>query len=192
MKRYATIGFGLMSGAALYFAPAAMACSCGGDAAFVQSAPSMEVVIRGKVLDHRWAESDIAHQHPYSMTVEVKEFLKGQTKSQRLTISGGAGLLCRPEISSFPIDSEWVFALYPAIWDGDKRSELAISSCGQNSLVVQGNTVKGKVTQTTNADEAVSLPNLRKLVKTPPKIRRSASNDALPRKCADRVTKAGV
>jgi hypothetical protein len=162
---------GLIFGVILLASPAAFACSCGGNLPFVQSAASSKVIVRGKVLEHFWAESDVAHQRPYAMTVEIIESLKGQTKSQRLTINGGAGLLCRPEISSFPINSEWVFALYPSSWDGEKGDGLAISSCGEFAVAVKGDKVKGRVTQDKNVAESVSLSSLRKLLRKPVKTK---------------------
>jgi hypothetical protein len=191
MKLWSAIGFGLIGSATLWFVPAAQACTCGASPSFVRIIPDSPVIIRGKVLDHRSAGSNVAHEHPYSMTVEVKELLKGQTKSPQLTLTGGAGLLCRPEISRFPIDSEWVFALYPASWDGDKSSELAISSCGENTLAVRGDTVQGKVTQTANTAESVTLANLRKLVKKSPQRRAVSNTEPKGRCAADRFANIG-
>jgi hypothetical protein len=173
------IGFcGLLSGAILGLAPAAHACSCGAvDTPFVQTVPDAAVVIRGTVLADQWS--------PSAMTVEVSELLKGKLQAKQLTLRGSAGLLCRPDISNFPVGSEWVFALSRDSWSN--KGALEISSCGQYTLPVQGDTVKGRITQSANQAESLSLPNLRELVKNPPqKRKRAIAPPSAPKKCPTR------
>ncbi len=185
------IGFcGLLSGAILGLAPAAHACSCARiDTPFVQTVPDAAVVIRGKVLAYQGDQSDVALKRPGSihwMTVEVQEVLKGQVRSQNLTVWGDNGMICRRYVSEFPLNSEWVFALSPDTWS--EKGELAISSCGQYALPVQGNTVKGRITQSANQAESAGLPTLRQLVKTAPQGRRKLpiAPPPAPPKCPTR------
>jgi hypothetical protein len=176
MKRLVT--FSLMTAATLGFAPAAMACSCVGTAPFVKTASVSALVVRGKVLEYQWHPADTQHQRPMSMVVEVQDVLKGASPSKRISIWGDNGMICRRYVSEFPIGTEWVMAVSPDQWS--QKGELAISSCGEYALPVQGNQVQGKIAG--KVPERVTLPKLRALLKTPPKVRRSAGDGP----CADR------
>jgi hypothetical protein len=168
--------FSLIVGVTLWFAPAAMACSCLGTAPFVQTASVSALVVRGKVLEYQWHPADTQHQRPMSMVVEVQEVLKGASSSKRIPIWGDNGMICRRYVSEFPIGTEWVMAVSPDRWS--QKGELAISSCGEYALPVKGNQAQGKISG--KVPELVTLPKLRVLLKTLPKVRSAGDG---PRLC---------
>jgi hypothetical protein len=187
MKRYATIGFGVMSGAALYFAPAAMACNCAVNDTFGTVAPRSQLIVRGKVLNYQWDQADKQHDRPMAMQVEVQEVLNGVNASKQVTIAGDNGMICRRYVSEFPVGTEWVWAVSPDTWS--KNGELAISSCGEYALAVKDDKVQGRISPKAKVAESMTLTNLRKLLKVKPQV---AGAHGAKRECADRVTKAGV
>jgi hypothetical protein len=163
MKLWSAIGFGLMGGAILWFAPAASACSCATAAPFVKAASASTLVVRGKVLEYQWHPADTKHERPQSMVVEVQEVLRGVTSSKRVTIAGDNGMICRRYVSEFPVGTAWVLAVSPDQWS--EKGELAISSCGEYALKVQDNKVQGRISPRAKASESMTLANLRKLLK---------------------------
>ncbi len=179
--------FGLVSAPIVLFAPAAIACSCAGSDPFVKTAARSDLVVRGKILEYQPDQTVETPSRPLAMVVEVNEVLKGKSQSKRLTVLGDNGMICRRYVSEFPIGTEWVLAVSPDMWS--KKSELAISSCGEYALPVTGSTVKGRVTLKAKAAESVTLTNLRKLLKVKPKV---AAADGMPGVCRDRANPSGM
>jgi hypothetical protein len=142
------------------------ACNCVSQASFIQNTTSAELVVRGKVIEHNWYRKGIQQDRPRSMTIEVNEVYKGKIKSRKIIAWGDNGIICRRYVSGFPIGTEWVFALSQDSWT--EKGELAISSCGENSLRVKGNSVIGKVKDGNYKakPQVMSLPNLRKQLKS--------------------------
>jgi hypothetical protein len=143
MKLWSAIGSGLIGGAMLWFAPSALACNCAGQDAFVKTAARSTLVVRGKVLEYQWHPADIKRDRAQSMVVEVQEIFKGVAQSKRLTIAGDNGMICRRYVSEFPVGTEWILAVSPDQWS--EKGELAISSCGEYALRVDGSKVQGQI-----------------------------------------------
>lgn len=152
--------------AILFFGQPAHACSCAfSNESFVQLAQESQLVIRGKVLAYNWPAFDLAKQgRPISMTVEVKEVFKGSVRLSQITVWGDNGIQCRPYVTQFPIGTEWIWALSSG---PSERSELSISICGEYSLSVQGNQVKGRIINgnETAKPQILSIPELRQRLK---------------------------
>jgi hypothetical protein len=138
------------------------ACSCMIQASFIQNTTRAELVVRGKVIEHNWYKNGLREDRPLSMTIEVNEVYKGKIKSRKVIAWGDNGMQCRRYVSGFPIGTEWVFALSQDL--RGEKAELEISSCGENSLRVKGNTVVGKVKDGNYKakTQVMSLPNFRK------------------------------
>jgi hypothetical protein len=164
MKHFNTVILGF---SALLLAPSASACSCiSSNRSFVQLAQRSELVIRGKVIEYGWYKDDKAKTRPpLMMTVEVKEVYRGVTKSNKIIVQGDNGIICRPYVNQFPVGTEWVLALSKDSWT--KKGELAVSGCGEYWLKVNGSNAVGKITHGNPKAkaQAMSLPNLRKLLK---------------------------
>ncbi|MCY7324453.1 MAG: hypothetical protein LH660_22305 [Phormidesmis sp. CAN_BIN36] len=150
--------------------PSAYACSCVDDgSSFVQKAKQSELVVRGKVIEYQWHKDDKERKEvPLAMTVEVKEVYKGATKLRKVVVWGDNGMMCRPYITQFPIETEWVLALSKDAWTG--KGKLAISGCGEHWLQVKGSNATGKVTDGSSKakPQVVSFSHLRNLLKATP------------------------
>lgn len=147
-------------------APAAHACSCAALGSLVQVAKRSDSVIRGKVLEYRWDQSDVAQKGiPIAMIVEIKEVYKGTPKLSQVKVLAGNGLSCRPYATQFPIGSEWIFAV-SKISDGASKKEFALSECAE-SLVVKDDRAIGNVSGSGSnpKPQVVRLSNLRNLLK---------------------------
>jgi hypothetical protein len=167
MKYLSTIILGF---SVLLLTPSAYACSCAdNNHSFIQNAEKAKLVIRGKVLEYHWYKGDKSETRPpLAMTVAVKEVYAGATTSKTIMVWGDNGIICRPYVSQFPVGTEWVLALSPDSWS--KKGELAISSCGEYSLKVNGSNVMGKVIDGSakgkGKSQVMSLPSFRKLFKS--------------------------
>jgi hypothetical protein len=179
--------FGLVTAPIVLFAPSAIACDCAGSDPFVKTAARSDLVVRGKILEYQPEQSATNPTFPLAMVVEVTEVLKGKSQPKRLTVLGDNGMICRSYVSRFPIGTEWVLAVSPDQWS--KKSELAISACGEYALPVADNAVKGRITLKAKDAESMTLTNLRRLLKVKPKV---AQVDGAKGQCVDRVTKASV
>jgi hypothetical protein len=139
------------------------ACSCvplGGS--FLKVAPASELVIRGRVLRHT-GEGETKTE----MDIEVLETLAGKTSQRVVSVSGDPGNLCRPYVSWFPVGTEWVLALEPAIKDArvarqsyfmsePDKGDYAISSCGAYWLKVKEGKVSGNIDRDDEERDAVT------------------------------------
>jgi hypothetical protein len=162
------------------------ACTCaplGGS--FLKVAPASELVIRGRVLRHT-GEGETETE----MDVEVLETLAGETSKSVVSVSGDPGNQCRPYVSGFPVGTEWVFALKPAVKDAlvarqsylmsePDRGDYAISICGAYWLEVKEGKVRGNIDRDDKERDAVSqelpLEELRRRFKAKKKARSEAS-----------------
>jgi hypothetical protein len=188
MKKFPTVKlFGCVTASIVLFAPSAIACSCDGSAPFVKTAVASDLVVRGKILEYQPVQTGQTPNRPSAMVVEINEVLKGKSQAKRLTVLGDNGMICRSYVSRFPIGTEWVLAVSPDEWS--KKSELAISACGEYALPVEGNAVKGRITLKAKDAESMTLTNLRKLLKVKPQV---VGADGAKGQCADQVTKASV
>jgi hypothetical protein len=166
----------------------ALACSCaplGGS--FLKVAPASELVIRGRVAGHTGEGATETE-----MEVEVLETLAGETSKSMVRISGDPGNQCRPYVSAFPVGTEWVFALAPAIKDAagaraylmnePDKGDYALSNCGAFWLKVKDGKVHGNIDRDDEERDAVSqelpLKELRRRFEEKKKKARSQASPA--------------
>lgn len=128
----------------------ASACSCTWGGPFSRVALGKELIVLGEVLDH----------YKNSMEVKVIEVIKGTEERRTFRIWGDNGALCRPYVSSFPIGTRWLLAIFalpektgeqPAAYregfsSRPGKREYAISVCGDFWLEVRGERAVGRVT----------------------------------------------
>lgn len=62
---------------------------------------------------------------PQSMQVEVNEVIQGELNKKRLWIYGDNGYECRPSVTQFKLDSNYILAL-----NQDEHSNYYVSICG--------------------------------------------------------------
>lgn len=161
------------------------ACSCASPGrSFLKVAPASELVIRGRVVGHTGEGATETE-----MEVEVLETLSGKTSKSVVSVSGDPGNQCRPYVSAFPVGTEWVFALAPAIKDAagaraylmnePDKGDYAISNCGAYWLKVKDGKVQGNIDRDDEERDAVSqelpLKELRRRFEEKKKERSQAS-----------------
>jgi hypothetical protein len=90
------------------------------------------------------------------MEVEVLETLAGKAPQSVVSVSGDPGNQCRPYVSGFPVGTEWVLALGPAVKDervarlsyamsAPDKGDYAISNCGAYWLEVKDGKAVGNI-----------------------------------------------
>jgi hypothetical protein len=141
--------------------PGARACSCAWRGPFLKVAPDAPLIVRGKILRHNPGRAP-------SMDVLVLEMLTGGVLDSGLRVQMSDGAACRPEVSQFPVGSEWVLALNgPGAKPGDS---LALSHCGAFWLRVEGEQVIGEIDGPQGQSQRRPLAELRRLLRPPQRM----------------------
>ena len=136
-----------------------LACTCIWAGPFLIVGPQQDLIVRGKVLSYAG----------HGMDVEVYETLKGETKAARVRVWGDSGMSCHSAVTSFPLGTEWIFAVSSNT--NKAGSGYEISACGEFAMKVAKNTVSGRFSGEPTKPgpvETMSLEELRK------RLRRSA------------------
>jgi hypothetical protein len=125
------------------FAPTSntSSCSCGWAGPFLKVAGQCEWVIRARVKNYHGEARGIK----LAMDVEVLEVLRGRMDKGGIRIWGGDGMLCRPEVTQFPIGTEWIFGLNGPGSKPAMTPDYAVSMCGQYWLQVVSGQVVGNI-----------------------------------------------
>ena len=159
MKRLPRILFAMFFLAGLIQAEEVSSCSCYWMGPFMKMAPQSPLVIRGIILGYHGEERGI----PLAMDVRVLEVLRGKTEQSQIRVWGGKGWLCRPEVTQFPVGTEWILALNgpgskPGVDPGP-----AISVCGEFWLKVADGKVIGNIDNTVDqkASQEMALKEFR-------------------------------
>jgi hypothetical protein len=119
----------------------ARACECRWMGPFFNMAPQSRLVVRAVVLRYNGR----GKESPPAMDLEVREVYCGEVPHAPLRVWGGDGLLCRPNVTEFPVGSEWVLALDGPGSKPGMTPDHAISICGQFWLRVAGGKVAGNI-----------------------------------------------
>lgn len=102
----------------------------------VLSYPDMRKVYPKRVKKYPWLYQPSKNGRPPEyMEVEVINILKGGTKKSTLYIRGDNGTQCMRYVTSFPIDTEWLFAL--------TSENGSVNSCGEFAIKVEDSNVSG-------------------------------------------------
>lgn len=131
-----------------------------------------DLIVRAKVSNYygeRYDGVKLAYDGvKLAMEVEVLEVLKGQTRAKKIRIWGDDGRHCRPYVSAFPLQTEWLFAIEKLPADERYPEDYYISNCGEYWLAVKESKVVGHIAfprdVPSSADEkqTMSLDELRK------------------------------
>lgn len=104
----------------------------------------------------------VTGQQGNSADLQIEALLSGQEFQPQVRLWGDTGELCRPAISDFPLDSQWIVALQrinsvpengfnpfkPNISYG-RQGDYSLSSCGVYWLPVKGGRVSGNILSAT-------------------------------------------
>jgi hypothetical protein len=135
-------------------------CTCSGPDSFHAATKRAQIVVHGRVTEHR--DFVLDGTFPRSMAFEVVTPIRNGTKGETLIVLGDQGIFCfAPAVSRFPVGTEWVFALMA---DSDKAPQqkvegprkLAFVPCGVSWLQVKGSTAIGPF-KTTSEDTETPL-----------------------------------
>jgi len=158
---------GILAGVLSVLGSTAIPCTCvpsppGATHAppFLTVAPGAQLVVVAEVLRYA-GKRHTSGRIPEAMDVAVREVLKGAEARATLRIRGDNGILCRPYVSKFPPGTTWVFALHQA---PEKRSEYALSACGEYWLRLEDDRVRGYIhrdPQQTGPEIEMGLAELR-------------------------------
>jgi len=127
----------------------AMACTCGTGASFSAVAPKAPVLAHARVLQH---DKETPNGTFVRMTIEVIDPIRGAAKAEKLIVWGeNYGSSCRPYVSSFPVNSEWLFVIEPELIPRQNELQLrqfTIGPCGGAYwLKVENGYVYGRIFQ---------------------------------------------
>ena len=142
------------------------ACSCSWAGPLLAVYPRAELVIRAKVLSYHGRSRGI----DLAMDVEVLEVLKGTTRASKMRIWGDNGAQCRPYVSGFPLESEWIFAIRTLTGGQGSPGDYMISVCGEYWGRVSNGSVTGRLTaphppSVNDKPETMSLDEFRRRVR---------------------------
>lgn len=140
----------LSLGVVLSFSTDIYSCGCELEAPFLKVAPATPLIAVVQVKDYVTFEYLQDEEVPMSMTVEIKQVLKGMESRREITVWGNNGLMCRPYLSIFEPGSTWVMAFGEDPTDGHDgalATDYALSQCGEYFLEVQNGIASGFVDQ---------------------------------------------
>lgn len=130
----------------------AWACKCAWQGPCLEVAASTPVIVKGRVIAHS-SEQPI----PLSFDFKVDDALRGKVGG-KIKIYGDNGMMCRPYVSKFPVNSEWVLALDNSSSSREHKGSFAISGCGAYWLQVSGTEVIGSIKNPANIDTTQRVP----------------------------------
>lgn len=117
----------------------AWACKCAWQGPFLEVASATPIIVKGRVIAHS-SEQPI----PLSFDFRVDNALRGEVGGN-IKIYGDNGMMCRPYVSKFPVNSEWVLALGHSSSAREQKGSFAISGCGAYWLQFSGTEVVGSI-----------------------------------------------
>lgn len=140
------------------------ACGCTTDGSFLEVSTGAELIAVVEIKDYLTYEEMMGEDVPMSMSIKIKQVLKGNEPENEIIVWGNNGLMCSPYLSLFDIGTTWVMAFKTAPMEGHKNAEIedyGISNCGENFLKVKGNIVSGLISGG-NSYQSMSIPTLKK------------------------------
>lgn len=123
-----------------FYSSDVFACSCAfaWNDSFSRTIKNSEFVALVKIISFdKYLDQDILGHHgkmPYSMTVEIIKKYKGKEQRKKIKILGDNGMLCRPYLSSFKINSYYLVS--PNALDNSANTAYDFFSCRTEYLNV--------------------------------------------------------
>lgn len=107
---------------------------------FHEAATNAELVVRGKVISHLYDSNDV--NTDLGLIVEIEQNIWGNEERKYIIIWTDHHLsLCNTSVSSFPINSSWLFALRSP---NQKKQTYYFSNCSENYVRLEQETVEPK------------------------------------------------
>lgn len=132
---------------------AVFACSClPPSKSFLERFSSANLIIIGKPTNHQGVGGPPST--PLTVDIEVQRVLKGNTDLQKVQILGGNGALCGVDVTRFPLNTIWIFALGLPTTGINGVPQYRISLCEAHSLQVRAGKVFGPI----KSDQQTSMP----------------------------------
>jgi hypothetical protein len=119
------------------------ACDCYYFGGFAHSNQLSDLVVHGKVIEYDCIGTHSAPENPYSMKFEIIEKYRGIESRDTIIIWGDYGADCRPYISHFKPNTEWVLALDN--YKSKSGNDYEISDCGEFFVPVENNKAFGRI-----------------------------------------------
>lgn len=127
----------------------ALSCDCLTEGPFLLRGVQADAIVRGFVTQH----SELSDRGIYcAMKVKVLDVLRGDISDPEITVWGDNGAQCRPYVSTFPVNTEWIFAIYRQP-EPSRGHNYIISICGAYWLRVESSNVVGRI----HSEEETSL-----------------------------------
>lgn len=117
----------------------AKACDCIYFGGFAYSNQFADLVVYGRVVKYDKIGTYGSSTNPYSIKFEIIECLRGVEKRDTISVFGDYGADCRPYISIFKPNTEWILAV------NRYNNDYGISNCGEFYMKVKNSIVKGNV-----------------------------------------------
>ncbi|MBQ4805220.1 hypothetical protein J8L88_20330 [Aquimarina sp. MMG015] len=123
-----------------FYSSNVFACSCtfAWNDSFSRTIKNSEFVALVKIISFdKYLDEDILGHNgkmPYSMTVEIIKKYKGNEQRKKIKILGDNGMLCRPYLSNFKINSYYLVS--PNALDNSANTEYDFFSCRTEYLNV--------------------------------------------------------
>ena len=137
VQQRAVSTFACLLAALVLFPTDADACSCSNTRTFMEVAPYQGLVVAGKVVRHGGGT-----RVKLWMDVRIERVLLGKHTAKTVRVWGDNGVMCRPYVSGFPVNTRWVLAL------GERGKQTMISVCGEFWLPLKGKLAISKRTKT--------------------------------------------
>lgn len=119
------------------------ACDCYYFGGFAYSNQLSDLVVHGKVIEYDCIGTHGAPDNPYSMKFEIIEKYRGIESRDTIIIWGDYGADCRPYISHFKPNTEWILALYNH--KSKNGNDYEISNCGEFFIPVKNDMAFGRI-----------------------------------------------
>lgn len=132
----------------LFQTQVSFACGCTTDGSFLEVSTGAELIAVVEVENYLSFEEMMGEDVPMSMSVKIKNVLKGEESANEIVVWGNNGFMCSPYLSLFDVGTTWVMAFKAAPTEGHKDAKIedyGISNCGENFLKVENSTVSGLI-----------------------------------------------
>ncbi len=140
------------------------ACGCTTDGSFLEVSTGSKLIAVVEIQNYLTHEEMMGEDVPTSMSVRIKQVLKGKVLTDEIIIWGNNGFMCSPYLSIFEEGTTWVMSLKKSPMEAHQNAELhdyGISNCGENFLKVQQGSVSGLISGGNNY-QSMSILTLKK------------------------------
>ncbi len=123
------------------------------------------IIVHTKVLKYFKPKEDSGLG--WSMDIKITKLINGEEKRNVIRVWGDNGALCRPHVTQFPINTQWMFILFDSYDSSPEEpvNDYSISNCGEYWLKIKGNYAYGQITKDTKTPQKMKLKDLERLIR---------------------------